>query len=100
MEPTTTGTTEWAGLGLLAMLVFFPTATLLAKMSVAIVFAFIGTMIFFLFLQRISLKASLTVPIVGIMLGSVVGAFSTFFALSTDKLPVHGHLAGRLLRLG
>ncbi|WP_413455202.1 ABC transporter permease [Glutamicibacter sp. FR1] len=90
VEPTTTGTTEWAGLGLLAMLVFFPTATLLAKMSVAIVFAFIGTMIFFLFLQRVSLKASLTVPIVGIMLGSVVGAFSTFFALSTDKLQSMG----------
>lgn len=90
VEPTTTGTTEWAGLGLLTMLVFFPTATLLAKMSVAIAFAFIGTMIFFLFLQRVSLKASLTVPIVGIMLGSVVGAFSTFFALSTDKLQSMG----------
>ncbi|MCZ4149955.1 iron ABC transporter permease, partial [Escherichia coli] len=62
----------------------------LAKMSVAIAFAFIGTMIFFLFLQRVSLKASLTVPIVGIMLGSVVGAFSTFFALSTDKLQSMG----------
>lgn len=86
VEPTTTGTTEWAGLGLLAMLVLFPSASLLAKMGVAIAFAFIGTMVFFLFLQRVSLKASLTVPIVGIMLGSVVGAFSTFFALSTDKL--------------
>ncbi|MGO4295334.1 ABC transporter permease [Glutamicibacter sp. MCAF14] len=90
VEPTTTGTTEWAGLGLLTMLVLFPTASLLAKMSVAILFAFIGTMIFFLFLQRVSLKASLTVPIVGIMLGSVVGAFSTFFALSTDKLQSMG----------
>ncbi|KSU66062.1 ABC transporter permease [Arthrobacter sp. NIO-1057] len=86
VEPTTTGTTEWAGLGLLTMLVVFPSASLLAKMGVAITFAFIGTMVFFLFLQRVSLKASLTVPIVGIMLGSVVGAFSTFFALSTDKL--------------
>ncbi|UYQ77387.1 iron chelate uptake ABC transporter family permease subunit [Glutamicibacter sp. JL.03c] len=86
VEPTTTGTTEWAGLGLLTMLVLFPTASLLAKMGVAIAFAFIGTMVFFLFLQRVSLKASLTVPIVGIMLGSVVGAFSTFLALSTDKL--------------
>ena len=90
VEPTTTGTTEWAGLGLLFMLVFFPHASLLSKMSVAITFAFIGTMVFFLFLQRISLKASLTVPIVGIMLGSVVGALSTFFALSTDKLQSMG----------
>ena len=86
VEPTTTGTTEWAGLGLLVMLVLFPHVSLLAKMSVAVTFAFIGTMVFFLFLQRVSLKASLTVPIVGIMLGAVVGAFSTFFALSTDKL--------------
>ncbi|WP_313810493.1 iron chelate uptake ABC transporter family permease subunit [Glutamicibacter sp.] len=86
VEPTTTGTTEWAGLGLLLMLVLFPQATILSKMAVAIVFAFVGTMIFFLFLRRVSLKASLTVPIVGIMLGSVVGAFSTFLALTTDKL--------------
>ncbi len=86
VEPTTTGTTEWAGLGLLVMLVLFPQASILSKMAVAIVFAFAGTMLFFLFLRRVSLKASLTVPIVGIMLGSVVGAFSTFLALTTDKL--------------
>ena len=86
VEPTTTGTTEWAGLGLLVMLVLFPQASILSKMAVAILFAFIGTMLFFLFLRRVSLKASLTVPIVGIMLGSVVGAFSTFLALTTDKL--------------
>ncbi len=86
VEPTTTGTTEWAGLGLLVMLVLFPQASILSKMAVAILFAFAGTMLFFLFLRRVSLKASLTVPIVGIMLGSVVGAFSTFLALTTDKL--------------
>src|SRR5690606_14350425 len=72
VEPTTTGTTEWAGLGLLVMLVLFPQASILSKMAVAILFAFAGTMLFFLFLRRVSLKASLTVPIVGIMLGSVV----------------------------
>ncbi|PRA00109.1 iron ABC transporter permease [Arthrobacter sp. MYb224] len=86
VEPTTTGTTEWAGLGLLTVLIINPEASLLAKMTVAIVFAFIGTMVFFLFLQRVSLKASLTVPIVGIMLGAVVGAFSSFIALQTDML--------------
>lgn len=86
VEPTTTGTTEWAGLGLLTVLIINPEASLLAKMTVAIIFAFIGTMVFFLFLQRVSLKASLTVPIVGIMLGAVVGAFSSFIALQTDML--------------
>ena len=86
VEPTTTGTTEWAGLGLLAVVIIFPAASLLTKMTGAIVAAFIGTMIFFLFLRRVSLKASLTVPIVGIMLGSVVGAISTFIALQTNML--------------
>lgn len=86
VEPTTTGTTEWAGLGLLAVMILFPGASLMAKMGGAVTAAFIGTFIFFLFLRRVSLKASLTVPIVGIMLGSVVGAFSTFIALQTDML--------------
>lgn len=86
VEPTTTGTTEWAGLGLLTVMILFPGASLMAKMGGAVTAAFIGTFIFFLFLRRVSLKASLTVPIVGIMLGAVVGAFSTFLALQTNML--------------
>lgn len=86
VEPSTTGTTEWASLGLLFMLYFFPAATLLQQMSAAVIFAFIGSMVFFLFLRRISLRSSLIVPIVGIMLGAVVSAFTTFFALQTNLL--------------
>ncbi|WP_144791456.1 ABC transporter permease [Kocuria palustris] len=86
VEPTTTGTTEWAGLGLLAVMILFPGASLLSRMLGAIVFAFIGTMVFFLFLRRVSLRSSLIVPIVGIMLGAVVGSVSTFVALQTDML--------------
>ena len=86
VEPTTTGTTEWASLGLLTVMVLFPSASLFGKMAGAIVFAFIGTMVFFLFLRRVSLRTSLIVPIVGIMLGAVVGSITTFFALQTDQL--------------
>ena len=86
VEPTTTGTTEWAGLGLLTVMILFPGASILARMSGAVVAAFIGTGIFFLFLRRVTLRSSLIVPIVGIMLGSVVGAISTYIALSTDML--------------
>ena len=86
VEPTTTGTTEWAGLGLLTVMILFPGASILARMSGAVVAAFIGTGVFFLFLRRVTLRSSLIVPIVGIMLGSVVGAISTYVALSTDML--------------
>jgi iron complex transport system permease protein len=86
VEPTTTGTTEWAGLGLMLTVIIYPDATILARMGGAIIAAFIGTLIFFLFLRRVSLKSSLIVPIIGIMLGAVVGAISTFVAVQTDML--------------
>ncbi len=86
VEPTTTGTTEWAGLGLLTTLVFAPHAPILLRMVVAVAFAFVGTMVFFLFLRRVTLRSSLVVPIVGIMLGAVVSSVSTFFALQTNLL--------------
>ncbi|MGX1793126.1 ABC transporter permease [Microbacterium sp. NPDC055312] len=86
VEPTTTGTTEWAGLGLLAVMVLVPQPSLPLRMAGAVVAAFIGTMIFFLFLKRVSLRSSLIVPIVGIMLGAVVGAVSTYLALATNTL--------------
>lgn len=86
VEPTTTGTTEWAGLGLLTTMVLFPTSTVLQKMVIAVVFSFVGTIVFFAFLRRVTLRSSLIVPIIGIMLGAVVSAVSTFIALTTDSL--------------
>ncbi|MEV8218464.1 iron chelate uptake ABC transporter family permease subunit [Microbacterium sp. NPDC077391] len=86
VEPTTTGTTEWAGLGLLTVMVLVPQPSLPLRMAGAVIAAFIGTMIFFLFLKRVSLRSSLIVPIVGIMLGAVVGAVSTYLALATNTL--------------
>jgi iron complex transport system permease protein len=90
VEPTTVGTTEWAGLGLLLTFIVAPSASLLVKMIVAIAFAFVGTLIFFVFLRRVTLKSSLIVPIVGIMFGAVVSAVSTFLALQFDLLQMLG----------
>lgn len=81
VEPTTIGTTEWAGLGLLTVYLLFPGPSLVLRMTGAILFSFIGTMIFFLFLRRVRLRTSLIVPIIGLMLGAVISAFSTFMAL-------------------
>lgn len=86
VEPTTTGTTEWAALGLILVMWLFPAASLFARMSGAVMAAFIGTMIFFVFLRKVSLRSSLIVPIIGIMLGAVVSSFTTYIALMTDNL--------------
>lgn len=90
VEPTTTGTTEWAGLGLLAVMVLVPQPSLTLRMVGAVVAAFVGTLVFFAFLRRVALKSSLIVPIVGIMLGAVVGAVSTYLALATNSLQIIG----------
>lgn len=81
VEPTTIGTTEWAGLGLLAVYLLIPSPSLVLRMTGAIVFSFVGTMIFFLLLRRVRLRSSLIVPIMGLMLGAVISAFSTFVTL-------------------
>ena len=90
VEPTTTGTTEWAGLGLLAVMVLVPQPSLPLRMAGAVFAAFVGTLVFFAFLRRVALKSSLIVPIVGIMLGAVVGAVSTYLALATNSLQIIG----------
>lgn len=81
VEPTTTGTIEWAGLGLMFVYLLFPAPTLVMRMTGAIVFSFVGTMIFFFVLRRVKLRSSLIVPIIGMMLGAVVSAASTFIGL-------------------
>src|SRR5690625_945883 len=81
VEPTTTGTIEWAGLGLIIIYLLIPSPTLVQRMTGAIIFSFIGTMVFFLFLRRVKLRSSLIVPIIGIMLGAVISAISTFVGL-------------------
>ena len=67
-------------------MVAVPGASIMTRMVVAIVFAFVGTMVFFAFLRRVTLRSSLIVPIIGIMLGAVVSAVSTFVALQFDAL--------------
>ena len=86
VEPSTTGTTEWAGLGLLVIMLIWPESPILVRMAAASTSAFIGTLFFFAFLKRVSLRTSLIVPIVGIMLGAVVGSISTFIALKFNVL--------------
>ena len=81
VEPTTTGTIEWAGLGLIFVYLLFPAPSLVLRMTGAIVFSFVGTMIFFFFLRRVKLRSSLIVPIIGMMIGAVISAISTFVGL-------------------
>ncbi|OCG78288.1 iron ABC transporter permease [Gilliamella sp. Nev6-6] len=86
VEPSLVGTTQSASLGLLVMMVLAPGASVMAKMVVASLFAMIGTMIFMAISRKIIFKSALMVPLIGIMLGAVISAITTFFAMYFDLL--------------
>lgn len=86
VEPATAGTGESAGLGLLVAMILAPELPLIGKMIVATGFALGGTLLFFALLSRVSSRSVLVVPLVGIMLGRVIDAVTTFFAYRFDLL--------------
>lgn len=86
VEPTTAGTSDWAGLGILLTLILWPGAPVMARMVLASVCAFLGTMVFLALMRRIAVRDSVVVPLAGLMLGAVVGAGSTFLAGRFDLL--------------
>lgn len=90
VEPSTAGTVQSAALGILLVTLFFPGASLPLKITAACVAALLGTALFLGVLQRIALRSSLIVPMVGIMLGAVISAVTTFVALRHDLLQTLG----------
>ncbi len=86
VEPSTVGTVESATLGILVVTVLVPAAPIMMKMGVASVFALGGTALFLAVLGRLPARNTLLVPIVGIMLGGVIGSVTTFFAYKYDLL--------------
>ncbi|HQZ13627.1 MAG TPA: ABC transporter permease [Devosia sp.] len=90
VEPSTAGTVESASLGILAVTILAPAAPLMGKMAVAAVFALAGTFLFMRILRAVPMRSSLVVPLVGIMLGGVIGAVTQFFAYQYDLLQTLG----------
>ncbi|HNS03256.1 MAG TPA: iron chelate uptake ABC transporter family permease subunit [Anaerolineae bacterium] len=86
VEPSTAGTVEAATLGLLAVAIVAPGIPLMGKMLVASLFALAGTVLFLRILRMVPLRSVLVAPLIGIMLGGVIGAVTTFFAYRLDLL--------------
>lgn len=86
VEPTTAGTAEWAGLGVLLCFLYLPGASPLVRMVVATASAFIGTVLFLGIINRIRARKTAIVPLVGLMLGAVVGAVTTYIAVQQNML--------------
>jgi len=86
VEPSTAGTIESATLGVLAVALLAPDTPVFGRMLVAAAFALAGTLLFLALLRRIPLRSPYLVPLVGLILGGVVQAVTTFFAFRHDML--------------
>lgn len=81
VSPTTAGTMEWAKLGIVLTLIFFQGASLIVQLAFAILFTILGTLFFILILKAITFQDQAFIPLIGLLLGQVVGAFTLFLGL-------------------
>lgn len=91
VSPTTAGTMEWAKLGILLSLVFFPKGHILIKLLFAVALSLAGTLLFVKLINLIRVKEVIFVPLLGIMIGGIVSSFTTFIALRTNALQSIGN---------
>lgn len=86
VEPSTAGTVESATLGILVVTLVAPNTMVFVKMLVATLFALLGTALFLAILRRVPLRSPFLVPVIGLVLGGVVQAITTFFAYQYDLI--------------
>ena len=80
VSPTTGATISSAQFGILLALLFMPNSTLWGRALFAFAAAILGTWIFVWFIQRITFKDVVMVPLVGIMFGNVISGVTNFLA--------------------
>lgn len=80
VEPSTAGTVESTGLGLLIAMVLWPGAPPLGRVLVGAACAVAGTGLFILLLGRLPWRSPIATPLLGLMLGAVIGAMATLVA--------------------
>ncbi len=84
VSPSTTGTMEWCKFGVMIAILLFGGRSSLVKMGVAFICALFGTLLFMKLLTKLQFKNAIIVPLVGMMMGNVVGSITSFFAYKYD----------------
>jgi len=84
VSPTTAGTADFAKLGVLVSMLVFTGASTMQKMIIAFVFSLLGTMLFMKIVKSIKVKNVVFIPLLGMMLGKVVGSITTFISYKHD----------------
>lgn len=84
VSPTTAGTIDSAKLGLLVSIVVFKSNTIYERMIISFIFALLGTFLFVNILNKVKVKSSVMIPLIGIMIGNIIDSITTFIAYRYD----------------
>ena len=84
VSPTTAATADFAKLGILFCIMIIPGATIMQKMIISFIFAGLGTILFMKMIKAIKIKNIIFIPLIGMMLGKIIGSITTFFAYKYD----------------
>lgn len=90
VSPSTAATVDSAKLGVLVSMLLFSSTTLMEKMITAFIFALLGTFVFMKILKTIKMKNVIFIPLVGIMVGNVIGSMTDFFAYKSNLVQSMG----------
>lgn len=80
VSPTTAATLDSAQFGVIMSMVIFRNTTVVQKMMISFLCALIGTFLFMNILKKIKLKNVIFIPLVGIMVGNIIGSLTEFVA--------------------
>lgn len=84
VEPSTIGSTDSAALALVLVSALAPAAPVWVKIVVGVVGAIAGTALFFAVISRFRHRTGLIIPLIGLVLGAVIGALTSFLAYRLD----------------
>lgn len=84
VSPSTAGTMEWCKFGILLAMLFAGGQSKMMKILFAFLVALSGTMFFMYILNKIQFKNMVLVPLVGMMLGNVIGSCTSYFSYKYD----------------
>ncbi len=61
-------------------MIFFPGLSVVGKMALSFGFAAAGTFLFLVVVNRLPFKSQMTIPLLGLMYGNILGGIASFFA--------------------
>lgn len=86
VSPTTAGTEDSAKLGIFVATLLIPSANYFSKLVICFIFSLLGTFLFMHILKNIKHKNVIFVPLIGIMLGNIIDAVTTFLSYKFDAI--------------